>query len=130
MEVFRLMEGDGVDPSGTAYGLAVTACARLCTSRNGGQRAGSMKGGQRAGDESDGGPALGEALALLGEAHELRDELLPPVDRRAYVAVLQAHCRGGEPTGAAQVLKLMDQVGLADEASYELAIACAAQARR
>jgi len=110
LDVFAFMEEDGVDPNGTGYGLAISAAGRL---------------GAR--DPR----ALQEAIRLLVEAHELRDDLAPsPVDTRAYLAVIEACRRAEFPSGAAQALGLAVEAGMADEQAFEYAISAAAKAKR
>jgi pentatricopeptide repeat protein len=107
VSVFALMDSDDVDPSGVAFGLAISANARL---------------GQR-----NNAAALQESLRLLMEAHELRDELDQPVDARAYLAVMDAHGRAKEPFGASEALALAVDAGVADERCFETAVRAAAQ---
>ena len=97
LQVFQMMEKDGVDPSGTGYGLAISAAGRQRYRRDMAQ----------------------EALRLLVEAHELREELTPPVDTRAYLSVITSYERENEPLGACLALKLSIEADQVDERCFE-----------
>lgn len=114
LEVFSYMESDSVDPNGTGYGLAISAASHLAK--------------QLEGDDPD---ALREALRLLSEAHELRDDLFPsPVDSRAYLAVMDACCRADYLSGAVRAFSLASEADVADERAFEYVITASANAQR
>lgn len=110
LDVFELMEADGVDPNGTGYGLAISAASRL-GSRN--------------------HETLREAIRLLVEAHELREDLAPyPVDSRAYLAVIDACSKANFSPGASQALNLAVDAEVGDARMFECAIRASAKAER
>ena len=56
------------------------------------------------------------------EAHELRDELSPTVDTRAYLAVIGSHDKENDSLGATIALRLAIDAGQADERCWEAAL--------
>lgn len=106
-KVFEHMDATGIDPDGLSYGLAISAAARQTKSRY----------RQR------------QAVALLREAHELRDELDPPVDHRAYQAVAAAAYFTEFPRSAFTAVRLAMEADRVTQAMVERTIAAAGRGR-
>ena len=71
-----------------------------------------------------------ESLSILMEAHELRDELSPSVDTRAYLAVIGSHDKENDSHGASIALKLAAEAGQDDERCWEATLQAMCRSNR
>lgn len=105
LELFARLEADGVDPDGSTQAIAIGAMCQLAPEEP---------------------PLLIDAVRLLEEAHELRDEV--EVETSIYATVLDALAAAGAGLDAERVLSMATEAGCATGACFEAAVTAAAKA--